>query len=198
MRGLHGKTGTAAVLGVLLSSALLVGCTEGPSVSRGAGAGVGAENVTGPGLTRFAIGSRSPAPVVEGPAIESSGTVSSGHPGRVVVVNVWQSTCGPCRAEAAALEKASKQTAADATFVGLDVDDQRASAQAFIRASGTSYDHVYDPDSEQLLKFNGLVPLSAIPSTLVVDRQGQIAARILGAVSADTLTQLVADVASGR
>ena len=127
--------------------------------------------------------------------MSGSGVVSISHPGRVVVVNVWQSTCGPCRGEADALEAAARSTTKEATFVGLDVVDQRAAAQAFLRTSASSYPHIFDPDARQLLKFNGILPLQAIPSTAVIDKKGRIAARIIGPVSAQTLTQLIDEVA---
>ena len=149
-----------------------------------------------PGLARFDAADRKDAPSIEGPLVSGSGVASISHPGRVVVVNVWQSTCGPCRGEAEALEASARSTAEDAAFVGLDVVDQRAAAQAFLRTSGSSYPHIFDPDAQQLLKFNGILPVQAIPSTAVIDKQGRIAARIIGPVSAQTLTQLIDEVAS--
>jgi len=149
-----------------------------------------------PGLARFDEADRKDAPSVEGPLVSGSGVLSISHPGRVVVVNVWQSTCGPCRGEADALEAAARSTAKEATFVGLDVVDQRAAAQAFLRTSASSYPHIFDPDAQQLLKFNGILPVQAIPSTAVIDKKGRVAARIIGPVSAQTLTQLIDEVAS--
>ena len=149
-----------------------------------------------PGVTRFDEADRKGAPSIEGPLVDGSSSASISHPGRVVVVNVWQPTCGPCRGEADALEVAARTTAKEATFVGLDVVDQRAAAQAFLRTSGSSYPHIFDPDAQQLLKFHGILPVQAIPSTAVIDKEGRIAARIIGPVSAQTLTQLIDEVAS--
>ena len=149
-----------------------------------------------PGLARFDEADRKVAPSIEGPLVSGSGGGSISHPGNVVVVNVWQSTCGPCRGEADALEAAARLTTKEATFVGLDVVDQRAAAAAFLRTSGSSYPHIFDPDAQQLLKFNGILPVHAIPSTAVIDKKGRIAARIIGPVSAQTLTQLIDEVAS--
>ena len=150
------------------------------------------------GLARFGEADRKDAPSIEGSLVSGSGVASISHPGKVVVVNVWQSTCGPCRGEADALEAAARSTAKEATFVGLDVADQRAAAQAFLRTSGSSYPHIFDPDAQQLLKFNGILPVKAIPGTAVIDKQGRIAARIIGPVSAQTLTQLIDEVASSN
>ncbi len=148
-----------------------------------------------PGLARFAEADRKDAPNIEGAPVNGSGVVSISHPGRVVVVNVWQSTCGPCRGEADALDAAARSTQEESTFVGLDVVDQRAAAQAFLRTSASSYPHIFDPDAQQLLKFNGILPVQAIPSTAVIDKKGRVAARIIGPVSAQTLTQLIDEVA---
>ena len=185
------RAGSAALVVLVLSA----GCTEAPSVSR-AGDDAGAGLTSGPALTRFDGATRATAPIVEGPSVTGAATVSSSHPGRVVVLNVWQSTCGPCRAEAAALDATAERTAGQATFVGLDVHDQQASAQAFLRTSGNPYGHIYDPDGQQLLEFADVLPLQAIPSTLVIDQHGRIAARIIGPVSATSLTQLVDDTAA--
>ena len=179
-----------------LSLGFAFGCSAAPSVMRSGGAGSDAGVTASAGLTRFGVSGRGPAPLIDGQSVEGAGQVSSSHPGRVVVVNVWQSTCGPCRGEAAALEKSADQTVKQATFVGLDVDDQRASAQAFLRTSTSTYAHLYDPDGEQLLKFAGVLPLQAIPSTLVIDRHGRIAARIIGPIGANSLTQLITDIAA--
>lgn len=149
-----------------------------------------------PGVARFSGVDRKAAPQVEGPLVSGSGIASISHPGKVVVVNVWQSTCGPCRGEAAALEAAARQRTTQATFVGLDVVDQRAAAQAFVRTSGSSYPHIFDPDARQLLTFDGILPVQAIPSTAVIDKKGRIAARVIGPVSTRTLTELIDEVAA--
>jgi thiol-disulfide isomerase/thioredoxin len=112
-----------------------------------------------------------------------------------VVVNVWESSCGPCRAEAGELVRASRASAGTAAFVGLNIRDRDpAPARAFVRANGVSYPQIYDRDGGQLLKFGGTLPLNTIPTTVVIDEHGRIAARIVGAVASRTLTQLVNDL----
>ena len=71
-----------------------------------------------------------------------------------------------------------------------------APAQAFERAFGLTYPSIFDPDGELLLGF-GQLPPKAIPSTVVIDSEGRVAARVLGEVDATTLTGIVADVEAG-
>ena len=67
-------------------------------------------------------------------------------PGQVVVLNIWGSWCGPCRAEAPDLEFVAQQTAADGVSVlGIDVRDDRAAAADFVRDRGLTYDSIFDP-----------------------------------------------------
>lgn len=180
---------------VVVVTTLLTNHSSAPPITiQAAPAGPGAEVSTG--VTRFGAGSRSVAPVIEGPAVVGDEGVSSANRGRVVVVNVWQSTCEPCRAEAQDLEAVASQTETVASFVGLDVIDERASAQEFLRATGSSYPQVFDPDGEQLRKFNGVLPLQAIPSTAIIDREGRTAARVIGPVSREVLAKLVAEAAA--
>lgn len=190
------RAGLLAVVVTGAASVLLAGCTEQPSVARAGDSDAGDGVTVQAGLTRYDTSERSAAPTVSGPAVSGTATVSSSHPGKVVVINVWQSTCGPCRLESTALDEAAKQTAREATFLGLDVRDQQVSAQAFLRTSRSTYAHIYDPDGQQLLKFTGILPIQAIPSTLVIDREGRVAARIVGAVSATSLTQLIDETAA--
>jgi len=181
---------TVAFLLAVLVAVLLMARSPGSSDDTDGDLGVS------PGLARFAEADRKDAPSIAGPVVSGSGRASISHPGSVVVVNVWQSTCGPCRGEADELEAAARTTREEAVFVGLDVVDQRSAAQAFLRTSRSSYAHIFDPDAQQLLKFNGVLPVQAIPSTAVIDKQGRIAARVIGPVSARTLTQLVAEAAA--
>lgn len=150
------------------------------------------------GLTRVAPDQRHAAPVASGPGLDG-GEVTTSHPGKVVVVNVWGSWCAPCRKEAPDLEQAHRQTAEKAEFVGINTRDPDVSpAQAFQRAFGVTYRSIHDPQATQLVKFSGDLPPSGIPSTLVIDPQGRVAARIIGPVDTTTLVGLVNDTAEGR
>ena len=61
-----------------------------------------------------------------------------------------------------------------------------------------TYPNLFDPSGELVLRFAGRLPLSAIPSTVLVDKQGRIAARVLGDTTEATLVGLIDEVAAGR
>ncbi len=136
-----------------------------------------------------------------GVPIELSGTDLDGEPldiedlrGRVVVVNFWGSWCGPCQSEAPDLVEVATDPEVDAAFVGVNVRDPSvAQAESFVRDYGIPFPTFWDPNGEALLSF----PVSLLrttPTTLVLDSQGRIAARISGPVpSARTLRDVISD-----
>lgn len=116
--------------------------------------------------------------------------------GRVVVVNVWGSWCGPCRAEAPDLEFVARETAADgASVLGVAVRDDRAAATDFLRDRGITYDSVFDPPGRTLALLKGY-PRNTVPSTIVLDRQHRVAAVYLTAIRVPELIPLVQRLAA--
>lgn len=179
---------TAVILTALLA---LTGCSGGGDSGNGFVAGK-------TGMTQVDPAQRKPAPVATGTGLDGQ-QVTTAHPGKVVVINVWGSWCAPCRQEAPDLQRASEQTADIAQFVGIDTrDPDPGPARAFQRAFGITYPSIHDPQGQSLLQFSGDLPPSGIPSTLVLDDQGRIAARVIGVVDEKTLVALVRDVAAGR
>ncbi|MEU7728071.1 TlpA disulfide reductase family protein [Streptomyces sp. NPDC040724] len=121
----------------------------------------------------------------------------AGFRGQVVVVNVWGSWCGPCRAEAQDLARLSRETPAEEVrFLGINTrDPDRTAARSFVREHGLGFPSLHDPSGELLLRFPPeLLNPQAIPSTLVIDRRGRIAVAIGGAVTDEQLRPLLARV----
>lgn len=97
-----------------------------------------------------------------------------------VVINLWASWCGPCRAEAADLENVYLQSKSRGVeFLGLNTRDGLAAAKAFNTRFKTSYPSIQDRDGQLTLVFGNLGP-AATPSTMILDSKGRVAARILG------------------
>jgi thiol-disulfide isomerase/thioredoxin len=114
-------------------------------------------------------------------------------PNQVVVLNLWGQWCGPCRAEAPALEQvyeASKSRGV--AFLGINVrDPQQDKAQDFVTSFHVGYPVIYDPEMRSLLALGGKFPTSFIPTTLVLDRHHRVAAVFLRALLAEDLQPVV-------
>lgn len=134
--------------------------------------------------------------VLAGPTLDGSTLDVASLRGRVVVVNDWASWCVPCREETPALVALARESdPADVAVVGLNVTDDPAAAQAFVDEYAVPYPSIEDPDGTLLTTIPG-VPPSALPSTVVLDRSGRVAARIIGAVDPAELRALVAGLAA--
>jgi thiol-disulfide isomerase/thioredoxin len=175
---------------ILLLLALLAGCGT---------AQAGNGFVSGDGsYTTVPPDQRKLAPTLQGTTVDGATFDPTTLAGKVVVVNVWGSWCAPCRKEAPDLQAAASQTKDTAIFVGINTRDlDQAPAQAFQRAFGITYQSLYDPTGALLLGFTDLPP-NAIPSTLVIDAKGRVAARIVGGTTSATIVGIVTDVSQGR
>jgi len=184
----------AAVPAVLLSLAL-AGCSGGAdAVDQRGGSDLGF--VPGDAATGVLVADRrQPAPGVRGTLLDGTPYDVSALRGTVTVLNFWGSWCAPCRAEAGDLERTYQSTrSVGVQFVGVNVKDQPGPATAFQRVQGVTYPSLFDPDGQVAVRFRDLPP-SAIPTTLVIDRRGRVAARFLGAVTETRLTAVVHQVA---
>ena len=182
--------------GLLAVPLLLVlgGCTGDADVQSGNGQGF----VSGDGSALVIDkDERTAAPDIEGETLDGGRLALADLAGDVVVLNLWASWCGPCRAEAPTLQEVYDESRGDGVaFVGLNSKDQEAAARAFEQNFGITYPSLVDQSGELQLAFRDSVPASSIPWTLVIDRDGRIAARVLGATTYSELTGLVDQVAS--
>lgn len=111
--------------------------------------------------------------------------------GTPVVINVWASWCAPCRSEMPLLVAAASDGAADVAFLGVASADRRDDAERFLQEFGVPYPNVLDSSGE----IGELVELIGLPATLVVDREGRLAARHDGVLNAQVLAELIAAAA---
>jgi thiol-disulfide isomerase/thioredoxin len=189
----HRRFRLAAVLGAAAALALTA-CSSGGSTGGGGKTGF----VTGKGgIATASLGSRTAAPDVTGKSLEGKPVSLSDFKGKVVVLNIWGSWCGPCRAEGANLQEVSqKYRSQGVQFLGINTRDvDPANAVRFEHETGIDYPSLYDPDGAQILRFpKGSLNPQFLPTTLVVDRDGRLAARAMRALSSEDLEAMIKPV----
>jgi cytochrome c biogenesis protein CcmG, thiol:disulfide interchange protein DsbE len=149
-------------------------------------------NATGPGHTlddALARGERPAAPPIALPRLEGGATASlADYHGRVVVLNYWASWCTPCRQESPLLERWHRRISTrGGTVLGVDSLDVTADARAFVRKFGLTYPMLRDRDGDTQRRFG----VTGYPETLIVDRDGRIAALQRGPVDEAFLRRTV-------
>ena len=129
------------------------------------------------------------APALSGMTL--SGKNYTFNVGQVAVVNVWASWCAPCRAEAPTLAALSEKYT-DVAFMGILTRDNPVNAEAFARRFALPYPTLID--DSVLIGFRKSLPANAIPSTVLIDKRGDVAARISGEVTFASLSELIEKV----
>jgi thiol-disulfide isomerase/thioredoxin len=172
---------------------VLSGCSADPLAQQYEN-GTNQNYISGDGtLTVIAVEDR-------GDPIAFSSTTDAGTPvssadfeGEVLVVNFWYAACPPCRVEAPDLEALHQQFDGEgASFLGVNVRDQAETAANFEQEFGITYPSVIDTnDGNMLLAFAGTVAPNAVPTTLVIDKQGRVAARFLGLIEEPTTLKTI-------
>ena len=176
----------------LLAGALLTGCATGSD----------AVDVNNGGEFRFVAGTpsgevippdeRASAPAFSGELLDGVSFSSDELAGQVAVLNFWGSWCAPCRVETPAFSEVAADLAEDGVqFLGINVKETDPQfARAFVERFGIEFPSLYDPRGEVALAFRDY-PATAIPSTIVLDRQGQVAAVYTGEVSQENLRRVI-------
>lgn len=189
----------ARLVAVLAAVALLAtGCTSAnDELADQYRSGENLNYISGDGtVTEFDAEERQEPVAFEGVVEDGSEVSSEDYAGDVLVVNFWYAECPPCRAEAELLEQ-THQAYRDqgVEFLGVNVRNQADTALAFSRTFGITYPSIMDADTGSAqLAFAGTVAPNAVPTTLILDREGRVASRILGQVTDEsTFNTLIRD-----
>ena len=173
----------------LLLIPVLVACSSGVGFSANEQSFIAGNGVA----TFIPKANRKAAPAISGPTLD--GSTFTPAPGKVLVLNVWASWCSPCRAEAPALQEMSSAHP-EVQFLGVLTRDSLVSARAFVERFNITYPSLTDDGI--LLKFHGQLTPNAIPTTLIIDSEGKIAARVSGEVTYSALEDLIKRVKSNE
>jgi peroxiredoxin len=198
MRQLNRRIAASVIAGALAIAAL-AGCSN-DALAKQYADGSGKNYIAGSGVTEVKASDR-------GKPIEFTAQTADGHTvsasqfrGQVLVLNFWYAQCGPCRIEAKDLQKISQQfDGKGATFLGVNTRDSTHDVKSFDKAFGVTYDSILDAaDGSVQLAFSGSMRPNATPTTIVLDKQGRVAARIEGPINdqPSTLTTLIGDAVS--
>lgn len=183
MRASAGSLGRVVLVASLVT-AFLAGCGRTPP----------AVDPSQVGVERFDPGERPPLPAVAGNTVDGSPLDLADLRGQVVVLNSWASWCGPCLIEMPILIDAADRYGDDGvTVVGINALDDQENASAFQEDLGITFESIRDADGAILATLPD-VPPRALPNTLIIDPQGDIAARIIGPVDEPMLTDIIDDV----
>jgi len=178
---------------LLIISLLITSCaTPVSNISSDAESGF----VSGDGTSVFLNKSdRKPAPDLLNIEFLSSEIDLNSLKNKVVLINVWGSWCSPCRKEAPELEELYlKNKANNVEFIGINIRDSKISAKRFIDNFSITYPNIYDRDGKLLLGYKDSLPANAIPSTILIDKNGLVAARQLGPIDKSLIQGFITEL----
>lgn len=181
--------------GLALSALTLAlsGCAQEDALAKQAKAGDNKNYVAGDGsVTEFAAGDRKEAVQIQGALFSGAKVTPADFQGKVSILNFWFAGCAPCRVEAPVLEELHQEFKDQGVqFFGVNLRDEKPTAEAFEKTFNLTYPSFDDKDGGVLLSVSGLVPPGAVPTTLVLDKQGRVASRVLGEIEKGTLKSLI-------
>lgn len=171
----------------------LSGCAQEDALAQQAKAGDNKNYVAGDGsVTEFAAADRAAAVEINGTLFDGTTIKPADLQGKVTVLNFWFAACAPCRVEAPQLEALHQEFKdRNVQFLGVNLRDEKATAEAFENSFNVTYPSFDDKNGAVLLAVSGMVPPGAVPTTLVLDKQGRVAARVLGEIQTGTLRALI-------
>ena len=178
---------TAAAVVVLLVAALVVTVfTHGNSSSASDDAN----------MVAYPAGHRPTAPDFTATSVTGTPINFASYRGKIVVLNVWGTWCAPCQAEGETLKYLDEEYGPQGiAFLGDDLQDTPTAALAFLKSKGITYPSVNDATGAVEERLAIAVPISATPTTLVIDKTGHVAGVIDGAVTYPEMTTLLKDAA---
>jgi thiol-disulfide isomerase/thioredoxin len=133
------------------------------------------------------VADRRSAPSFGGELLDGTKYSSAELKGDIAVLNFWGSWCPPCRVETPQFQQVYSEVQGEGVqFLGVNVKDEQQLAAAFLQSKGITFPSLYDPRGEVALAFRDY-PANAIPSTIVLDREGRVAAVYTAAVEPDDL-----------
>lgn len=184
----NGAVRRLAVLAVV-AIALVSGCGRDAS-------GLTAQQVldASSGLIRIDPDDRVVMPELKGSTLDASLASTAEHAGKVVVINAWATWCPPCREEIPLLVDAAKASDPNTVaFLGLNVNDDTQAAREFEGLNGVPYPSIVDTDGQLMASIPTLTS-QGLPTTVFLDRQGRVAARIAGAVQPGQVDEVIASL----
>lgn len=182
----------AIVFAPILMIFLLTGCSANDPLADQFKAGDNKNYIAGDGtVTEFSKENRAAAVEWFGPTENGEILSSSDLVGVVTVMNFWYAGCAPCRAEAPDLV-ALQAEYPTTQFVGVNVRDSAETALAFDKNFGISWPSIIDSQNGTvMLAFTGIVTPQAVPTTIVIGKDGKVSARILGRIDRSILSTLI-------
>ena len=188
------RRASARLLTGLAAALVLSGCAAAPDCDRIPG--------VRPGVCPLPVADRQPAPDVTLPVLKTDAARTAGVTelsladlqGRVVIVNFWASWCGPCRIEQPDLNQVHDLLPdAEVVLVGVNIEDTEANALAHLAEFDVAYLSLFDPVNELAGRFQG-IGARTIPTTMFLDTEGRVAARLLGLTDTREIVALASRV----
>ena len=188
-----GQRGRALGAALMIAALALVACgSESDDLAQRA-SNDGTNYVAGDGsVEELAPDSRGESVEFESVTFDGTEVTPETFQGEVSVINFWYAACAPCRVEAPDLQDVHEEFESDGVqFFGVNTRDTQATAEAFERNFGITYPSMEDRSGQVVMAMTDYVHPSAVPTTLVLDRQGRVSARVVGIIEAGTLRALI-------